>query len=204
MFIRDRKLRISVFAAILFFIISNPEMFKFVRQLLGSWVSNESGCPTTQGLLLHTGVYLLITYALMNDGRELLEGQEGAEAEGAETEGAETEGAEGAETEGAEAEGAEAEGAETEGAEGAEAEGAGALPAPKELQMETAPASGDDIVGANVSDSSQFETAESITKEIDQQQNKPPQSQAELTRMLSGTSWNKCSCQDGGEVLLLR
>lgn len=98
MFIRDRKLRISVFAAILFFIISNPEMFKFVRQLLGSWVSNESGCPTTQGLLLHTVVYLLITYALMNDGRELLEGQEGAEAEGAEDATAEdAEGAEGAE-----------------------------------------------------------------------------------------------------------
>ena len=175
-------------------------MFKFVRQLLGSWVSNESGCPTTQGLLLHTGVYLLITYALMNDGRELLEGQE--EEEDAANNGAANNGAanNGAANNGTANNGAANNGAMNNGA--AENE---ALPPPTELQMETTPASNDDgIVGASLSDDSQFETAESITKEIDQQINKPPQSQAELTRMLSGTSWNKCSCQDGSEVLLLR
>ena len=59
----------------------------------------------------------------------------------------------------------------------------------------------DGIVGANLTDDAQFETAESISA----QQPQPVQTETtELTRMLSGTSWKKCSCQDGGEVLLLK
>jgi len=63
------KLKISVLSALLFYIISSPNLFKFVNKKVGGWVSDPKGCPTPQGSLLHTMVFLLITYAMMNGKR---------------------------------------------------------------------------------------------------------------------------------------
>jgi hypothetical protein len=52
-------------AALLFFIVANPMVFRFVDSLLG-WlagpVASPSGCPTTLGLIVHSLVfaYLLV------------------------------------------------------------------------------------------------------------------------------------------------
>lgn len=59
------------------------------------------------------------------------------------------------------------------------------------------------IVGANLSDDASYETVESITNEQNQKQKQKQPVETDLTRMLSGTSWKKCSCEDGGQVLLL-
>lgn len=62
----DRKMRISIFAGILFLIIASPQLFKVMRQVLGDWVASPAGCPTQQGLLLHTVVFVLLTRLSMN------------------------------------------------------------------------------------------------------------------------------------------
>ncbi len=58
--VNDKKLRISVFAGILFFLIANPATFKLMSSILGNWVAN-AGCPTTAGLILHTIVFIIVT-----------------------------------------------------------------------------------------------------------------------------------------------
>lgn len=63
---QEEKLKISIMSAALFYIIANPETFKFVSSIFGKWVANEAGCPSMGGLLLHAVVFLLITWALMN------------------------------------------------------------------------------------------------------------------------------------------
>lgn len=60
-----KKVSISLMSAVLFFIIANPETFKFMNNLLGGGISNGSGCPTSNGLLLHTFVFFLVTLILM-------------------------------------------------------------------------------------------------------------------------------------------
>lgn len=65
----QEKLKISAFSALLFYIIANPNLFKFMDKRVGGWVSDPSGCPTLNGSLLHTMVFLVITYAVMNGKR---------------------------------------------------------------------------------------------------------------------------------------
>ena len=67
---QEQKFLISIMSSLVFFIVANPETFRFVRKIFGSWVSSPTGCPTTRGLLLHTVVFLLITWGMMNIKRE--------------------------------------------------------------------------------------------------------------------------------------
>ena len=60
------KFRISLMSALLFFVIANPETFKIIKKVFGSWVSSPTGCPTMNGLVLHSVVFLLVTWAIMN------------------------------------------------------------------------------------------------------------------------------------------
>ena len=46
------------------FVIANPETFKLVRSIAGSWVSSADGCPTTAGLLLHALVFVIVCHFL--------------------------------------------------------------------------------------------------------------------------------------------
>ncbi len=78
------KFRISLMSALLFFVIANPETFKMIKKVFGSWVSSPTGCPTMSGLVLHSVVFLLITWALMNINKiERADGTDDAAAAGA-------------------------------------------------------------------------------------------------------------------------
>jgi hypothetical protein len=62
------KVRASVTAAILFFIVANPVVYRLVDGLLGGVVgriASPSGCPTTWGLVVHSAVFGLAAYASM-------------------------------------------------------------------------------------------------------------------------------------------
>ena len=67
---QEQKLIISIMSGLLFFIVANPDTFRLMRAILGSWVSGPNGCPTTIGLVLHTIVFVLVTWAMMNIKRE--------------------------------------------------------------------------------------------------------------------------------------
>ena len=67
---QEQKLLISFMSALVFFIVANPDTFRFMRAILGSWVSGPNGCPTTAGLVLHTIVFMLVTWGMMNIKRE--------------------------------------------------------------------------------------------------------------------------------------
>lgn len=64
-----RKWMISLYSMVLFFLIANPLTYRVVNQLLGGiigTISNQKGCPTTLGLVVHSIVFLLITRLSMN------------------------------------------------------------------------------------------------------------------------------------------
>ena len=67
---QEQKLIISLMSALVFFIVANPDTFRLMRTILGSWVSGPNGCPTTPGLILHTVVFMLVVWAMMNIKRE--------------------------------------------------------------------------------------------------------------------------------------
>jgi hypothetical protein len=60
------KIMVSLMAALLFFVVANPDTFKMVRNVVGSWVASPTGCPTMQGLVLHSVIFLLLTWIIMN------------------------------------------------------------------------------------------------------------------------------------------
>lgn len=72
---QEQKFIISLMSAILFFIVANPDTFRLMRTILGSWVSGPNGCPTTAGLILHTVVFMLITWGMMNIKKEKYEAE---------------------------------------------------------------------------------------------------------------------------------
>jgi hypothetical protein len=67
---QEEKLIISIISGLTFFIIANPETFRLVRALLGSWISTPTGCPSTLGLLVHTLVFILVVWGMMNIKKE--------------------------------------------------------------------------------------------------------------------------------------
>ena len=67
---QEQKFLISIMSALVFFVVANPETFRVMRKVFGSWVSNPSGCPSTGGLVLHTIVFMLVTWGMMNIKRE--------------------------------------------------------------------------------------------------------------------------------------
>ena len=78
---RRDKLMISIISALVFFIVANPETFKMVRRLVGSWVATPTGCPSMLGLFLHAVVFMLVVWGMMNIKREKMEGEEVMEEE---------------------------------------------------------------------------------------------------------------------------
>ena len=57
------KNSVIVTIALLFFIVANPMVFRFVDSLLGWLVgptASPSGCPTTLGLVVHSVVFALL------------------------------------------------------------------------------------------------------------------------------------------------
>ena len=67
---QEQKFLISIMSALVFFVVANPETFRVMRKVFGSWVSSPTGCPSTGGLALHTIVFMLVTWGMMNIKRE--------------------------------------------------------------------------------------------------------------------------------------
>ena len=67
---QEQKFLISIISALVFFVVANPETFRVMRKVFGSWVSSPTGCPSTGGLALHTVVFMLVTWGMMNIKRE--------------------------------------------------------------------------------------------------------------------------------------
>ena len=63
---QEKKFMISLMSALVFFIVANPDTFRLMRGVFGSWVSGPNGCPTTAGIILHTIVFMLIIWGMMN------------------------------------------------------------------------------------------------------------------------------------------
>lgn len=66
------KIKASILSALVFFIVANPLVFKLMSSLFsminpnfGSMICDENGCPTVQGLTLHSVIFGLIVYILM-------------------------------------------------------------------------------------------------------------------------------------------
>ena len=63
---QEEKLIISLISGLTFFIVANPETFRLVRRVLGPRIATPTGCPSTMGLLVHTVVFVLIVWGMMN------------------------------------------------------------------------------------------------------------------------------------------
>jgi hypothetical protein len=66
----------AIYAAVLFVIISMPQVYKFVDSLVGKLlnveVSNSEGCPTNWGIIIHAAVYGLVVYLLMTNNKQVV------------------------------------------------------------------------------------------------------------------------------------
>jgi hypothetical protein len=59
------KLKGALIAGLMFFIISNPIVYKLVDGVLGGAlgrISSPGGCPTTWGLVVHSAVFAAATF----------------------------------------------------------------------------------------------------------------------------------------------
>ena len=63
---QEKKFLISGVSALIFFIVANPSTYRLMRRVLGSRIATPNGNPTTLGLTIHSVVYLLIVWKMMN------------------------------------------------------------------------------------------------------------------------------------------
>ena len=63
---QESKFLVSIMAGLLFFLIASPEMFQLTRRIFGQVIASPTGCPTTDGVVLHSVVYFALTWLLMN------------------------------------------------------------------------------------------------------------------------------------------
>jgi len=70
---QQEKFIISVVSGLTFFIIANPETFRLVRRVLGPGIATPTGCPSTVGLLVHSVVFILVVWAMMNVKKDMPE-----------------------------------------------------------------------------------------------------------------------------------
>ena len=59
------KLKSALIAGLMFFIISNPMVYKIVDDLVGGLlgrIASPGGCPTTWGLIVHSAVFAAAAY----------------------------------------------------------------------------------------------------------------------------------------------
>lgn len=61
------KMKYSAISALVFFIVANPELYKFTQMAFGGLfkVAHPMGAATFGGLLLHTAVFFLVMLGLM-------------------------------------------------------------------------------------------------------------------------------------------
>lgn len=61
------KLGISVYSGILFALINLPVTYSFTSQNVKSGIVDASGCPTPKGILIHTIVFLGLSFLTMGN-----------------------------------------------------------------------------------------------------------------------------------------
>jgi len=68
---QQEKFITSVISGLTFFVIANPETFRIVRRVLGPGIATPNGCPSTMGLLVHSIVFILVVWGMMNVRKEM-------------------------------------------------------------------------------------------------------------------------------------
>jgi hypothetical protein len=63
---QQEKFVTSVISGLTFFIVANPQTYLLVRRILGSRIASPNGNPTLIGLLVHSLVFMLVVWAMMN------------------------------------------------------------------------------------------------------------------------------------------
>ena len=63
---QQEKFITSLISGLTFFIVANPETFRLVRRVLGPRIATPNGCPSTMGLLVHSLVFILVVWGMMN------------------------------------------------------------------------------------------------------------------------------------------
>lgn len=58
------KVKYSFYSALVFFLIGNPETYKFTNSIFGN-TSDRDGSPSSFGFFLHTFLFFLTILALM-------------------------------------------------------------------------------------------------------------------------------------------
>lgn len=61
------KWRYTLYTTLLFLIVVNPFTYRLVNSLLGSItkIADNTGCPTTKGMLIHAVVFTLLLRGVM-------------------------------------------------------------------------------------------------------------------------------------------
>ncbi len=62
---QGRKIKYSLYSALIFFFIASPMMYMLTSRIFGSWIASR-GCPTGFGVLFHSVVYFLAVWGFMN------------------------------------------------------------------------------------------------------------------------------------------
>jgi hypothetical protein len=59
------KISHTTYGSLIFYFVANPATYRVLSSLFGSWISNINGCPTNQGILLHSIVYIFMLVTVM-------------------------------------------------------------------------------------------------------------------------------------------
>lgn len=60
------KWKYSFYSALLFFIISSPQIYKITHRIFSKYIKiANDGCPTAFGLVLHSVVYMVALFGFM-------------------------------------------------------------------------------------------------------------------------------------------
>ena len=61
------KWKYSFYSALIFFVISSPQAYVLSQKLVGNlFALSGDGCPTSLGLFIHTIVFMIVLYGIMN------------------------------------------------------------------------------------------------------------------------------------------
>lgn len=64
------KFMTALIMSLIFYIISNPVTYRIVRRILGSFIATPNGSPTQIGIIVHTAVFMVIVWGILNVKKE--------------------------------------------------------------------------------------------------------------------------------------
>jgi len=59
------KFKYAFYSAIIFMILSSPQVYTFTTKHIGSWITRNGVVPTPGGLILHSFIFMIIVFLLM-------------------------------------------------------------------------------------------------------------------------------------------